>query len=68
MKQEKTLLVVTLIILALLIAATVICAIKYMHEEPSWNRDPVPAVAEAPEAGLQLKQSAKFFRCADFIL
>ena len=52
MKREKTLFVVALIILALMIAATVIFAIKYMHEEPIWNRDPVaPVVTDAPEAG-----------------
>lgn len=51
MKQEKTLFVITLIILALMIAATAICAIKYMHEEPIWNRDPAPIVTAAPEAG-----------------
>ena len=50
MKRENTLFVVTLIILALMIAATVICAIKYMHEEPIWNREPVSAVTGAPEA------------------
>lgn len=39
MKQEKTLFAITLIILALMIAATVICAVCYMDEEPWWNRD-----------------------------
>ena len=51
MKQEKTLFAISIIILALMIAATVICAVKYMHEEPPWNRDPVPIVTDAPDAG-----------------
>ena len=51
MKQEKTLAVIAIIILVLMIAATVICAVKYMHEEPWWNRDPAPIVTDAPDAG-----------------
>ena len=51
MKQEKTLFAIAIIILALMIAATIVCAIKYMHEEPWWNREPVAAVTGAPDAG-----------------
>ena len=50
MKQEKTLFAIAIIIVALMIAATIVCAIKYMHEEPWWNRGPVPVATEAPEA------------------
>ena len=50
MKQKKTLFVVTLIILALMIAAVVIVALRYMREEPWWNREPTPIVTEAPDA------------------
>ena len=50
MKREKTLLVIGIICLLLMIAATVIVAIKYMDEEPPWNRDPVPIETEAPDA------------------
>ena len=50
MKREKTLLVIGIICLLLMIAATVSVAIKYMDEEPPWNRDPVPIETEAPDA------------------
>lgn len=43
MRKEKTLFSIAIIILALMIAATIVCAIKYMHEEPWWNRAPRPS-------------------------
>lgn len=48
MKQEKVFFSATMILLLFLISVTVICAVKYMDEEPAWNRDPVPIVTEAP--------------------
>lgn len=50
MKREKTLFVVTLIILALMIAAVLIVALRCMKEEAFWDRAPVPAVTDAPDA------------------
>lgn len=50
MKREKTLIVVTMIILALMIAAVLIVTLRYMREEPWWNREPTPIVTEAPDA------------------
>lgn len=52
MKQEKVLFAVTLLIFVLMIAATLIVAVKYMDEEPEWNRLPNEAFeTNAPEAG-----------------
>lgn len=50
MKQEKVFFSATMILLLFLISVTVICAVKYMDEEPAWNRDPVPIETEAPDA------------------
>jgi hypothetical protein len=50
MKREKTLIVIGIVCLILMIAAMVICAIKYMKEEPAWNQGAAPIVTEAPDA------------------
>ena len=48
MTGQKCLVIIGTICLILMIAATVICAIKYMREEPAWNQEAAPIVTEAP--------------------
>lgn len=50
MTGKKCLVIIGTICLILMIAATVICAIKYMQEEPAWNQESAPIVTEAPDA------------------
>lgn len=50
MTGQKCLVIIGTICLILTIAATVICALKYMKEEPAWNQEAAPIVTEAPDA------------------
>lgn len=50
MTGQKRVVIIGTICLILMIAATAICAIKYMKEEPAWNQEAAPIVTEAPDA------------------
>ncbi|MBR3105842.1 MAG: hypothetical protein IKH30_01505 [Clostridia bacterium] len=52
MEKKALMFIVTIILLLMLIVAVLIVALRYMREEPWWNREPTPIVTKAPDAAL----------------